>query len=181
MIRICLVFLLACLAACSPQSPAGERVVLTVSGAVDKPNRGAVDPRSDVFLNWMGADFDAARVFTAAELAALPQETVETDYPAGGGTHSYSGPLLSAVLEAAGADGAVVTATALDGYAADIPRALIEEYPVILATARDGEPLALGGFGPAKIVFPRAGYAQLEGMDDSLWVWGVIWIDVKQS
>lgn len=169
------------LAACSPEGPAGDRVVLTVSGAVENDNRGALNPRNDVFLNWMGADFGAAHVFTAAELAALPHETVETDYPAGGETHSYSGPLLSAVLEAAGAQGSVVTATALDGYAADIPRALIEEFPVILATSRDGEPLPLGGFGPAMVVFPRADHAQLEGMDDSLWVWGVIWIDVKEG
>jgi len=168
-------------AACSPDAPRGEAVVLTVSGAVAEPNRDALDSGEDVFLAWLGADFERARQFTAGELAALEPVSVTVDYPAGGETRRFTGPRLSAVLAAAGARGDTVTATALDGYAADIPMALIEEYDVILATRRDGAPLAMGGFGPAQVVFPRQDAAALAGMDDSLFVWGVVWIDVRSD
>lgn len=165
------------LAACSRGSDHGAAVVLTISGDVTDANRGPMTPQSDVFLNWLGADFEQAREFTAADLAAFPQVTVTADYPAGGEEHSFTGPRLSDILDAAGAGGDTVTATALDGFGAKIPRALIDEYDVILATSRDGTPLKMGGFGPAQIVFPRAGAQALRGMDDSLWAWGVVWIE----
>lgn len=169
--------LAAALAACSPGGDGKSPVVLTLTGQLAETNRGAVSPREDLFLNWLGAESERVFEFTAADLAALPQTTVAADYPAGGPEHSFTGPRLSAVLEAAGARGEIVTAVALDGYGADIPRALIDEYDVILATHRDGAPLKLGGFGPAQVVFPRAEAQALRGMDDSLWVWGVVWME----
>jgi len=169
------------LTACSPGGGAPDGVVLTISGAINESNRGGLDTREDVLLNWLGADFDAGLALSAADLAGLHQITVETDYPAGGPMRSFSGPRLADVLDLAGArgEGDTLTAMALDGYAADIPYALVESYDVILATHRDGEALALGGFGPAQIVFPRQNEPVFEGMDDSLWVWGVVWIDVQ--
>ena len=166
------------IAACSQPAP-DTGAVLTITGAIETTNRGGKDATEDALLNWLGADFDRAHSVTAADLASLNPITVTADYPAGGDAQTFTGPRLADVLALAGPTGDTLTATALDGYGAEIPLALIDSYDVILATQKNGEPLSLGGFGPAQIVFPRSDEPVFEGMDDSLWVWGVVWMRVE--
>ena len=69
---------------------------------------------------------------------------------------TYTGVLLSDLLEVAGAPDTVseVRALALDGYAAPIPISEIKSWPVLLATRSNGEHMTIENSGPTRIIFP---------------------------
>ncbi|MBA3324050.1 MAG: hypothetical protein H0T41_01795 [Rhodobacteraceae bacterium] len=157
---------------------AGGPVLLTVTGAVENANRGAVDPAHDKLFVSNHVAFDRAMEFDADTLAALPQATVRADFPKDGRIVSFTGPLLADVLAAAGATGATVTIQAMDGYAVEVASAAMTEKGAVVALARDGKPLGIGGFGPTQIVFPRADRADLAEMNDDWWAWQVYHIRV---
>lgn len=159
----------------APQGP----VVLTVTGAISNPNRGPSDPFRDAFFAFHDMSFAEAAQFDRAMLEALGTRTVTTGYDTWPARFTFEGPLLRDVLAAAGAKGEVVRVFALDGYAAEIPMQTLESYPVILALKRAGEYLALGGRGPAWVIFPRDDYPALQSEDDSRWVWSVVRIHVE--
>ena len=54
----------------------------------------------------------------------------------------------------------------------------INRHDMILAIRMDGMPLAMGGFGPAMLVWPRGTDPSLADMNDDDWSWGVIAIEV---
>ncbi|MCW5724395.1 MAG: molybdopterin-dependent oxidoreductase [Maricaulaceae bacterium] len=171
------------LAACGgePRDGAGDMPVVTVYGAVSEAERGPSDPVTEPVFAMLGVEFERARAFTRADLAALNQRTVTADYPAGGAQRRFEGPLLRDVLAAAGAAGSGAVVTAIDGYQREIPAGRIAAHGVILAIRMDGAPLGLGGFGPAMLVWPRGDDAALSGMDDADWVWGVIAIEATSA
>ena len=169
---------LAALALSLTPAAAGP-VILTVSGAVSNPDRGATDPEVDRLFDYNDVSFDAARRFDSDALAALPAVTVRAAYPKGGPVRAYEGPLLADVLKAAGATGQTVTMRALDGYTMEAPLAELNANGAVLALKRDGAYLAIGDFGPAHIVFPRAERADLAEMSDDLWVWALYHIHVE--
>ncbi|MEQ8405843.1 MAG: hypothetical protein RKE49_12155 [Oceanicaulis sp.] len=115
---------------------------------------------------------------TAADLAALPASEIETGYPMGAPAQSWSGPRLSALLADLDAPGAGARLTAIDGYQVEVTAEEIAQYEPILATHRDGEPLALGGLGPVMLVWPRDTEADLADMNDDRWPWGVFAVEV---
>lgn len=112
------------------------RVVLTVSGAIDNTN--APD----------GAEFDLAM------LDALPQDSVASKTPWYDDSRTFSGPLISAILEAVGAHGKALRVTAVNDYSAEIPLGDVEDYPVILATRIDGAVLSVREKGPGFVIYP---------------------------
>lgn len=115
---------------------------------VGAPNRGPLDPDRDRLLNHNNLTFQKARVFTASELAGLPQKTVTAN--SYGHDMVASGPLLHDVLAAASPEAAAKTArlSALDGYAAEIPLADVAAQQWILAMEDNGQGFAIGQFGP---------------------------------
>ena len=162
--------------AARPRGP----VVLTVTGEVGKPNRGPLDPFADKFMTFQGTQFSRATEFDQAGLWALGTHIVRVQYPGWHAAHTFEGPLLRDVLSAAGVASGVVQPVALDGYAADIPYADLERWPVILALKMDGRWLPLGGAGPAWVIYPRDDFADLAQSDDAKWVWGVSHIRVPR-
>jgi DMSO/TMAO reductase YedYZ molybdopterin-dependent catalytic subunit len=108
---------------------------------------------------------------TATDLAALPQVTVTVTFLAGTAsqTHTFSGPLLLDVIDAAGPEfdptikndklAHVVTATGSDGYRATVAWGEFdpdfEGKQVLVATSQDGTPL--GDAGP-RLVVPDDGH-----------------------
>jgi hypothetical protein len=170
----------ASLAACSGGGDsAGGGGILTIHGEIGTVDRGPMEPGLEPLFNAYGIDFEFACVMPFASLADMPQHTVRVAYPAGGETHSFSGPLLRDVMAVAMPEGSMLTITALDGYQRDIELARIEDHDVILAIRMDGDALNIGGFGPAMIVWPRDTDEALAGMDDSDWIWGVFSIEVN--
>lgn len=169
----------AAIMALAPGALAQQTSILTVTGNVENPNRGAFDKTSDVFFEYNDVSFDKAMTFDAASLSKLPSVTVKADFPLGGDVHTYEGPLLADVLEAAGAFGDKVTIQALDGYAMEVPLEEMLAQGAVLAMKRNGAPFSIGGFGPTQIVFPRAERAELQDMPDDRWVWSVFHIKVE--
>lgn len=167
--------------ACSPAdepAAASGPVILTVYGEVSETNRGAMLEASEPLFARYEMDFDAARSFTRAELTALEQGEIRVAYPLGGETHVFTGPSLSAVLDAAGAANATAVISAFDGYQRSIPVSDLRDRGVLLALTRDGEPLGIGDYGPAMLIWPRDDDAALAGQNDDDWVWGVFAIEV---
>ena len=153
--------------------------ILTVAGAIEKPNRGPVDPFLDAFFSFHKVEFAKARTFSVADLEALGMKTVRArykDWPRG---FAFEGPLLKDVLAAAGAKGTIARVRALDDYAADIPFAELDKYPVILALKRDGRYLGLGDRGPTWVIYPREDFEELRGADELKWVWSAYFIEVE--
>lgn len=169
------------LAACAPPDAGsiGEPAVLTVHGSVARANRGAPDPALEPLFARYELEFSEARSFTRRDLASLEQVEISVRYPEGGETQVFSGPRMRDVLTAAGAEGDTVVILAFDGYRREIPLARFYDHGVVLALERNGEPLGIGGFGPAMLAWPRDSDAALAGQNDDDWVWGVFAVEVR--
>lgn len=154
-------------------------VILTITGHVGLPTRGASNEEYDKFFAYNDLTFSEATQFDAAALLALPQELITVDFPKGGQVGEYSGPLMSEVLRAAGAVGEKVTFRALDGYAIDVSMDELVAKGAILALKREGIPFGIGDFGPTHLVFPRLDRDDLADMNDDWWVYSIYHIHVE--
>lgn len=154
-------------------------VLVTVSGAVANANRGPIDAEVDKLFAHNAATFERAHEFDLDALEALPQVRIRADFPRGGRIIEFEGPTLADVLATAGAEGGVVTISAMDGYAVEVPMSEMMDKGAVVALSRDGKPLGIGGFGPTQIVFPRAERDDLAEMPDDWWIWSIYHISVE--
>jgi len=137
-------------------APARGPALLTVTGAISKPNRGPFEPVRDQMMHKQKLSFDKAHAFDFAELSALPAIAIKPTLEYDGKVHALRGPLLLDVLKAAGAtlaDSSKIVLRAVDGFAASITVAQARAYRYIVATQMDGAPMALGGLGPLWAVY----------------------------
>lgn len=116
-------------------APTG-RVLLTVSGNIANSNVEGM------------AQFDLAMI------DGLEQHTTLTQTPWYDEAGEFSGPLASALLDAVGATGTMVTVTALNDYSAEIPIGDFLDHSVILASRLDGEELSVRDKGPLFVIYP---------------------------
>jgi hypothetical protein len=154
-----------------------EPVVLTVTGNVANPNRGALDPFDDKVFQYMGIEFDKATTFTLAELRALPQRTIKVRYPDWPREVEATGPSLFDVVKAAEADGSVVSVQAMDGYVFEFTSEDVARDKMILALKADGRALGFGGHGPLWLLGPENSFTDQEGEEG--FVFAVVRIDVQ--
>lgn len=141
--------------AAAPNAPAGP-VLLTISGAITRPNRGALDPVLEQMMAKHKLAFTQARALDFAALARLPARTIRPTLEYDGKPHALRGPLLLDLLALAGApaaDETRITLRAVDGYAATVTRRQARAQGFIVATHLDGQPMALGGLGPLWAVY----------------------------
>jgi len=150
--------------------------MLTIVGDVGTTNRGPFDPFADKLMDAQGARFERAMAFELSALTSPGMRRITVRYPTWPSAHTFEGPLLKDVLDAAGVEGGVVRPVALDGYAAEISYADLEKWPVVLALKMDGQWLSIGAAGPAWVIYPRDDYPELAQVDDAKWVWGVSYI-----
>lgn len=113
-----------------------ERVVLTVSGAIDDTNAGGQ------------AEFDMPM------LKALAGRSAEMETPWTEGSTRFDGPLLQSVLDAVGAQGKSLRITALNDYSAEVPMEDAVEFDTMLAIAMNGEAMSIRDKGPIFMVYP---------------------------
>lgn len=129
----------ACLFMATPlmalDAPQGA-VILTIKGALAHPNSGA----------------DAA--FDLAMLDALKGRSATMETPWTEGKVTFSGPLLRAVLEAAGAPAGSLKVRALNDYAVVVPAADAGTLEVIVATRLNGKTMSVRDKGPTMLVYP---------------------------
>ncbi len=147
-----------CIALAGADLAAEEPVILKVTGLID----------------------DAPAHFTMADLRALPATTLETSTVVTDGVHSFTGVLLRDLLAQLDATGDVITATALNDYVVDIPRADVEQYDVIVGYSMNGAELDRADKGPLWIVYPREGHEALQDIRyDYRWVWQLSELEVR--
>lgn len=117
------------------EPPAGK-VVLTLSGRISQPNR------------------DGRAEFDMAMLEQLPQHSFVTQTPWYSKPRKFTGPLLRDVLAAAGTQGSMLRAIALNDYRVDLPVEDTQRHDVLLARLLDDQPMAVRDKGPLFIVYP---------------------------
>ncbi|WP_426340694.1 molybdopterin-dependent oxidoreductase [Pseudoduganella sp. S-14] len=142
----------------SAAAPKAERgpALLTVTGAIAKPNRGSFDRVADQMMHRQHLAFDKAFAFDFAALAALPAVAIKPTLEYDNKPHTLSGPLLVDVLKAAGAqtsDNSKLILRAVDGYAVAVSVARARTQRFIVATHMDSAPMALGGLGPLWAIY----------------------------
>lgn len=134
----------------------GSPALLTISGAIGKPNRGALDPALDQMMHKQKIGFHAAHAFDFNTLAAMPSVTIRPTLEYDQRQHTLRGPLLTEVLGRAGAQlsgKSTLLLRAVDGYVAAVTQAQAQAWRLIVATHLDGKPMPLGGLGPLWAVF----------------------------
>jgi hypothetical protein len=117
------------------EAPAG-RPILTISGALSKPNAGTV------------AKLDMRMI------EALPQQTFTTRTPWYAKPVTFTGPLLADVMAAVGGKGSALSATAINDYTITIPMDDVNARRVIVARLIDGKPIPVREKGPLFVVYP---------------------------
>lgn len=178
---------LPALAAKPAASAARGPVLLTLTGAVGKTNRGPFDPQFDQMMGKHKVKFDRAFTFDFAALARLPQQTITSTLEYDGKPHQLRGPLLADVLAAAGvkADNPRILLQAVDGYAVMSPLADLRRFGFIIAHEIDGKPLALGGIGPLWAVYDPGRFPELAAKTlperFALCPWGIYHISVQTA
>ncbi|WP_139103181.1 molybdopterin-dependent oxidoreductase [Pararhodobacter sp. CCB-MM2] len=116
-------------------SPTGP-VILTISGAVSDTNA------------------DGAAALDLAMLDALPQHQSTVETPWYDGEQTFSGPLLSDLMQLVGAEGSELRVIALNDFAASLPWDDISEFNTILASRLNGEELSVRDKGPLFVIYP---------------------------
>jgi len=130
--------------------------LLTLTGAITRYNRDALDPALDQLMAKQKVAFDRAYTFDYDALGTLPQASIRPVIEYDEKAHTLSGPLLADVIRAAG--GAVgektsVLLRAIDGYAVTVGANDLARYRFMVATHLDGKPMPLGGLGPLWAVY----------------------------
>lgn len=126
-------------------------VLLTISGAIARSNRGPFDPALDQMMSKHKASFDKAWTLDFAALRKMAAITIRPTLEYDARVHELKGPLLLDVVAMAGARIGPATRLvlrAVDGYAATISAEQARAQRFIVAMDLDGRPMALGGLGP---------------------------------
>ncbi|EIF34579.1 putative molybdopterin-dependent oxidoreductase [Burkholderia sp. Ch1-1] len=148
------------------QACAASPVVLTISGAIRRHNRGALDPAFDQLLAKHQVKFSEAYGLDVPFIAGMPAVTIKPTTEYDSRPHALSGPLLTNVLEHVGAPTAGSTQIvmhAVDGYAVATTLDKVRAYKFIVATHMDGKPLPLGGVGPLWATYDADNIPELSG------------------
>jgi hypothetical protein len=130
--------------------------LLTITGAIGRSNRGALDPALDQMMHKQKLAFARAWTMDFAALNALPARTIRPTLEYDGKVHALRGPLLADVLAQAQArpkESAKVLLRAVDGFAAALETRQLRAWNLIVATHLDGQPMPLGGLGPLWAVY----------------------------
>lgn len=143
--------------------PKGD-VILSVSGAIERSGDG----------NEVRLDLETLERLGMVQYAIV-DPWLDSEV-------TYAGVLVSAILDAldvkSTAEGVVMTA--LDDYRVEIPVDSIREWPILLATRRDGQPLRISEGGPSRVIYPihafdRATHFELRAN----WIWNVESFEIR--
>lgn len=161
-----------------------EQIYEVVSAGTITPGDKVPAPEGEVILTITGqiseTNVDDVLVFDMETLESVGLVKYEVSDPWLQETVSYTGVLLSDLLEVAGAadSASEVNALALDGYAAPIPFSELEKWPVLLATQAAGSYMSLANNGPTRIIFP---YDLIDDITDArnMSVWNMEILEVR--
>jgi hypothetical protein len=144
-------------AAARDKAPTGRGpTLLTITGDIARANRGPLDPALDQLMAKQKLSFERAHAFDFAELVALPKQNIKPTLEYDRKPHLLSGPLLTDVLQAAGAElgpRSSLLLRAIDGYGVTLDAADARRMRFIVATHLDEAPMPLGGLGPLWAIY----------------------------
>ncbi len=159
-----------------------------MTGAIGRGNRGPIDEALDQMMAKQKIRFDRAHVFDFAALAALPAVSIRPTLEYDAKVHLLRGPLLTDVLQAAGAaqaDRSTLLLRAVDGYVASMSMADARKYRFIVATHFDGRAMTLGSLGPLWAVYEADRFAEMAAKPVNerfaLCPWGLYHLDVQRA
>lgn len=116
-------------------APTGP-VVLEVSGAIANHDQSGVAQ----------LDVDMMRNLDWREVETYTSFTT--------GMQRFAGPTLASLLDAVGAQGSSMNATAINDYFVEIPVAHADQHDVILAVEMNGKRMRIRDKGPIWVVYP---------------------------
>jgi hypothetical protein len=148
----------------APATPAGP-VLLTISGAIQVANRGALDPALDQMMAKHKLRFSRALALRFEDLLRLPPLQIRPTLEYDQRPHTLAGPLLSEVIAASRPDipDPLLVLRAVDGYAVSIKLSQATASRFIIATHLDGQPMALGGLGPLWAIYDADRDPRMQG------------------
>ncbi|MBI1170212.1 molybdopterin-dependent oxidoreductase [bacterium] len=119
---------------------------------------GPADPAGPVVLTVTGLDLsdhpDGQATFDVAQLRALGETKISTTSIWTGGTHTFTGPSLAAVLRYLQVKDAVLAMHAINDYVVEMPTSEVEAGAPILAYEMDGAPMQVRDKGPLWVIYP---------------------------
>lgn len=149
-----------------------------------QPGEPVPAPRGKVVLTITGGtthnDGDALSLDLDL-LDRMGSVTMEVDDSmATGGRQRFSGPLLSYVLEVAGAtEGSTLHTVAINDYEVDIPMEDVRTLPVLLATRMGNRTMSVAQYGPTRVVYPTDQYDLDGAVYEPRWIWQLSSVDVR--
>lgn len=134
----------------------------------------------EIFGDFTNKNTKTSAAFDMAMLMALPVAELTTSTVVTDGIHHFRGVLMRDLLNFIGANGTIITATALNDYVIEFPANEFEEFDIIIAYAMNDEPLSPRDKGPLWIVYPRDQHPELQDIRyDYRWVWQLKRLDIK--
>jgi hypothetical protein len=174
--------LTACSGSQSSGAPARTAAYTTVSTATIEPGDPVPAPTGKVVLTLRGVpNTNVGRTlqFDLATLDRLGTVSYSVfDRQAEGRDVRFSGPLLSTLLDVAGARGTTLHCLALNDYNVDVPTSDATRYPVLVATRADGKRMTVAHYGPVRIIYPTKGARLSKAVYDPRWIWQLYEIHV---
>ncbi len=140
-------------------------VLLTISGAIQVANRGALDPALDQMMAKQKLRFSRALALRFDDLLRFPAQQIRPTLEYDARPHTLTGPLLSEVVAAARPDvpDPLLILRAVDGYTAALKYSEVVRSRFIIATHLDRQTMALGGLGPLFAIYDADRDPRMQG------------------
>ena len=119
--------------------------------------------------------------FSKAALLELPVHSIVTS-TTWTPRSTFSGPLLSDVLNTVGAYGSQIEIHTIDDYTCVVPASDATHYGAVLAYEMNGKRLKVSNFGPLFLIYPRDQFPmELDGAaGDAKFAWQIVSMTIKQ-
>ncbi|WP_022665563.1 molybdopterin-dependent oxidoreductase [Desulfospira joergensenii] len=117
----------------------------------------------------------AEREYTHADIESLGLKQIRTSTYWKEDDGVYQGVLLRDLLRNAGIEASKgISISALDGFTTKIPREDWENWPVLLATRRDGKIMSIRKKGPLRIIYPKDLGGPVAKIEMRIrWIWAI--------
>ena len=122
----------------------------------------SVAQAEDITTLRVSQDGETVASFSLADLDALEQESFETSTIWTDEAVTFSGVSLAFLLAESGVDGQILSMTALNDYAIEMPIEQIGEKFPIIATRMNGKIMSVRDKGPYWIVYPYDSAAEFQ-------------------
>lgn len=164
--------------------PLAAAVIFFLWTGAASPGEALAPPQGDVLLSVTGLiehkNHPDGAMFDLQMLQALPAQQIETTTIWTEGQQSFTGVTLATFLDAVGAQGAVLRATAVNNYSVEIPVMDATDDGPIIAYLHNGNTMTVRDKGPLWIVYPYD--AKLEYAQELIYarsIWQLTHIEVR--